>query len=407
MSYQNVHLQFDDGCRQYKGREIINRETVVRVRLVGDDAAGCQMLLHEGVFRTRRTLGKTVKSIERVVADWPARAQNQTLPSPSKPLDMSAVERCDAKVSRFALIYRQACNLAQLVVTLLFEAEDWNVGIIDAPIEKVLEKGIGAGKVYWLPKPPAGDLYADPFGIFDEDGKLRVVFEHYREDLGRAELVQVAMDADGSFSSFAPLLQKPYHMSFPYLFDIDGQTHCVPETHDYGCLMAFPLVHGPEGLTAQEPKVLIDSVQVTDPVIFQHEDHWWLIGSDEEGLNLFIWYADTPVGPWQAHQANPVKTDVRSSRPAGPVFKLGNMVMRPAQDGSKTYGGAVVVNQIMTITTVSYEEREYARIVPEPNGPYPDGLHTLVPVGNKVLIDGKKVRFHPLGFWRRLLSKGN
>ncbi len=55
---------------------------------------------------------------------------------------------------------------------------------------------------------------------------------------------------------------------------------------------------------------------------------YWTQG--EEGLE----------GPWEPHRRNPVKCDVRGSRPAGTPFVHGGELYRPAQDGSKRYGKA-------------------------------------------------------------------
>jgi hypothetical protein len=76
--------------------------------------------------------------------------------------------------------------------------------------------------------------------------------------------------------------------------------------------------------------------------------------------------------------------------------------MRPAQDCTKTYGGAVVVNRIVTLSETQYEEVPVRRI--EPIAPYRQGLHTLCPAGPYTLIDGKRWRFHPLDPLRKLLS---
>src|SRR5213596_456309 len=53
-----------------------------------------------------------------------------------------------------------------------------------------------------------------------------------------------------------------------------------------------------------------------------------------------------PLGPWRPHPGNPVKVDVRSSRPAGGPFLFGGNLYRPAQDCSRTYGGGITINRV-------------------------------------------------------------
>lgn len=405
MSSNNIYLQFGNGLNEPGYQEIIECSPVVIVRLIRDGDAGVEVL-HEGAFRTRRTLKRTVKSIEATVADWPSRASLNTLPSIPKPFFKEEGGE-DVPTSALSLLLRQGSNLAQLLWSLLFVTEEWNVGIIDAPVDAVLRDGVQAYNVKWFPKAPKGDFYADPFGVQDEDGLLHIVFEAYRYNLGCAELVQTTLNQDGKISDIRPFITEDYHMSFPFLLESKGNIYCVPETHDFGCVQAFPITKDQNNLIAGPPEVLLEGVRITDPVVFTHEDRWWLMGSDAEGLNLFAWYGVTEKGPWTPHRANPIKSDIRSTRPAGPVFSIGDKLLRPAQDGSQSYGGAVIVNQIVTLTPDHFEEKEFSRISPNSKGPYPDGLHSFVPVGQHVLIDGKKRGLHPFAFWRRFISKGN
>lgn len=78
--------------------------------------------------------------------------------------------------------------------------------------------------------------------------------------------------------------------------------------------------------------------------------------------------------------------------------------MRPAQDCSRTYGGAVALYAITRLNDHEYEEEELRRLVAPP-GEYPHGLHTLCPAGEITLIDGKRWRTHPPVLLRKLLRK--
>ena len=94
-------------------------------------------------------------------------------------------------------------------------------------------------------------------------------------------------------------------------------------------------------------------------------------------------------GPWTGHPQNPVKIDVTSSRPAGTPFVRDGVLHRPAQDCSSGYGGAVVINAVVTLDDERFEERPVGRV--EADGdPYPLGRHTLSYGGGLVAIDGKR-----------------
>ena len=75
--------------------------------------------------------------------------------------------------------------------------------------------------------------------------------------------------------------------------------------------------------------------------------------------------------------------------------------MRPAQDCSRTYGGAITFNRIVRLTPTAFEEEVVGRLAPEADGPYPDGLHTISSAGGVTIIDGKVLRFVLTGAWAK------
>ena len=120
------------------------------------------------------------------------------------------------------------------------------------------------------------------------------------------------------FSHPKPVLERPFHISHPYLFEYNGEIYCVPETSEAKEISIYKAENFPYEWKRVE--MLISGVRGADPTIFQYEGLWWLIFTDKgQGAapNLFVWYAPDLRGPWKPHIGNPVKTDVRSSRPAG------------------------------------------------------------------------------------------
>ena len=136
------------------------------------------------------------------------------------------------------------------------------------------------------------------------------------------------------------------HASYPYLLKHDDAWFCVPEIADSHEIALFRSSDFPGDW--RRVATLVDGFDGLDPTVFRHEDLWWLLCTDRvRGPNtkLWGWYATDLLGPWLAHGANPLKTDVRSARPAGTPFVYQGVLYRPAQDGSRTYGGAVTLNR--------------------------------------------------------------
>ena len=103
---------------------------------------------------------------------------------------------------------------------------------------------------------------------------------------------------------------------------------------------------------------------------------------------LFLFHARGPLGPWTAHPQNPIKSDVRSARPAGRLFYRGDRLIRPAQDCSVTYGGALVLCEVQELMTTSYREAIVKRLEPDWLAGN-RGFHTLSFSNRLEVIDGK------------------
>jgi hypothetical protein len=118
---------------------------------------------------------------------------------------------------------------------------------------------------------------------------------------------------------------------------------------------------------------------------------WWLfcnIGGRDFSSNdeLHVFHAETPFGPWTPHKLNPVKSDVRSARPAGRLFCKDGVLYRPSQDCSVRMGGAIVMNRITRLTPDDFEEEAVARIEPTwRKGML--GTHTLNTAGALTVLD--------------------
>jgi hypothetical protein len=308
---------------------------------------------------------------------------------------------------RAVLAARVAMRAASTGFRSLFRHDQWNVGIIDLPIEKILTAG-AAPRIEWLPATPRAEFRADPFGT-SFAGRQTILCEHlsYRDNLGYI----VAIDAQlgvasakfgvpGTRVHIGP--QQAVHLSYPFLFEADGRLLCVPESSAAGEIALYEVERFPDRWT--KIATLVAGRGFADATIFQHEGRWWMAAADvaEKGANseLYLWFAAAPGGPWEAHPGNPVKIDVRSARPAGAPFRVDGVLYRPAQDCSSTYGARVSINRVLALTPDEFREEVVTTLNPDPHGKYPAGLHTLSSLGDKTLVDGKRSVFAAAEFFR-------
>lgn len=273
-------------------------------------------------------------------------------------------------------------------------ADDWNIGIVREPIDHFLEQGPSSvpvrSGVHWFPRPRPGSFFADPFGIA-VDRRIVVLCEEFDYRICRGRIVSFEVANNNLISGPRPAIELPVHVTYPYLVEHRGEIYCIPETWQAGEIRLYRAIEFPNAWS--KVSTLVDRFAGVDPTVFWYEGRWWLACTnheDQEDRKLFLWHARDLFGPWTAHTANPVKIDVRSSRPAGTPFIHDGQLYRPAQDSSITYGGRVVLNRVTRLTSDGYKEEPTAYIEPSA-GPYPHGLHTISSVGDICLVDGKNL----------------
>ncbi len=266
--------------------------------------------------------------------------------------------------------------------------ELWAIGVLDETPD-ALVAGRGAAVSRWLEVPQGEGYVADPIpwpGRPDQ-----ILCEHWSHFTGRGSLRALTV-RDGEIAESAEIaLPVDCHLSYPFAWKEGERVLCLPEMGAARRQVMYEL--SPDA--APRPVCTVaENLVMADPTLFRWEDLYWIAYTDGDlGLydNLCLLWAERVEGPWRPHRANPVKFDVRSSRGAGALFRTGGgELIRPAQDCSRTYGGAVVLNRVLACTTSVYREERVAAVEPDRSGRFPDGLHTFSVWGDRVLVDGKR-----------------
>ncbi len=281
-------------------------------------------------------------------------------------------------------------NFLSRIYRGMFFHEEWNIGVVHEPISVFLRPNVRP-KVHWLPPPDRGKYLADPFAL-KKNGRVYVVCEEFDYLTSKGRIVSIEL-VDASYSSKPKVaIELPFHVSYPYLLQHEGEIYCIPETYWAREVSLYKAEEFPDRW--RKVSTLVRDIAALDSTVFEYEGRWWLACADEErdSGKLFLWHAPDLFGPWRPHVANPVKTDTRSSRPAGAPFTHDGCMYRPSQDCSRTYGGQIVLNRIIRLTPTEFKEEQVAVIKPL-DGCYPDGVHTISGVGDITILDGKRFRF--------------
>lgn len=231
---------------------------------------------------------------------------------------------------------------------------------------------------YFLLRPPRDRYWADPFP-YEREGRHFIFLEEILLGQGHGYISMVEVDRDGRSSAPRPVLQRDYHLSYPNILEQDGELFMVPESGQNRTVEVYRCVAFPDRWELE--KVLLRGIHASDPTFHYDGERWWMFavvsvpGADPYD-ELHLYHSDRLLGEWTAHVRNPVKSDVRSARPAGRLFERNGVLYRPGQVCAPRYGAAVSINQVLRLTPDAYAEVEVDRIQP-PRELGAIGLHTV------------------------------
>jgi len=269
----------------------------------------------------------------------------------------------------------------------------WFLRKVMAKVESVLwsEKWqieISNTEKRWILEGDGKNFVADTFPVV-EAGRQYVFYENYLDDKKKGVLEAREFRPDSGFGPSFPVLETPYHLSYPYVWSFEGEWFMVPETSQNRTVDLYKALEFPHRWTLV--KTLLPDIRAVDSSLLFYQGRWWLFasvaddarGSTTDSLHLFF-TDDFRTGKWTPHPLNPIVQDVRSARPAGRPFIRDGKLYRPAQDCSVRYGYAVRIQEVLELTESTYQERDGEVLRPR-SGTF--GIHTYNTEGGWTFAD--------------------
>jgi hypothetical protein len=291
----------------------------------------------------------------------------------------------------------------------------WRPAILRRPAAGLSQRDLLASELIWLPPTRPYAFRADPFGLWRDD-RLYLFVEafDYRRMVGRIEVL--VYDESLALIESRTVLAEPWHLSYPYVFEAEGELWMLPEASRSGRLRLYRARSFPgDWEVACEIDVDPRAVDAT-PLFYQ--GRWWLFFAvmrhrPVRSGELHLAWADHLTGPWHSHPGNPVRIDAASTRPGGTPLIGDAGIDLPVQDCSRTYGGAIRRLSITRMDGAGFAASDAPWLDPVPAlAPYTDGIHTLAAVGPVTLLDFKRIdrswsgtAMRRFGLARRKLSR--
>lgn len=216
---------------------------------------------------------------------------------------------------------------------------------------------------------PKNEFWADPF-IFNHEDDSYVFFENYdyKTSIGKISCGKIYKN---KLVDVVDVLEKDYHLSYPFIYKENDDIFLMPETSDNNRLEIYKCVKFPNEwelyTTAFEGEKVVDATFYKDKFNTK-----WLFVNKQMGFDfpeyseLFIYKVhSSDLKDLESHKNNPVLINSEIARNAGPIFEHENEIYRPSQaniDG--VYGRALNMNKIEALSLDTYIEKTVVRTYP-------------------------------------------
>ncbi len=213
----------------------------------------------------------------------------------------------------------------------------------------------------------SGDTHsylADPFP-FRHQGQDFIFVEQYLYSKNRGCIAVMTADRNGTIGSPHIVVEEPYHLSYPLVFEEDGQIWMIPESGAAKNVSLYRAVAFPYRWTREA--CLIQGIEAYDITPLGDKGGFWFFVSLRHWRStswdcLSLYRAESLAGAWTPHVANPVLIDARLSRPGGACIRRGGHTLRPVQDCGRGYGGALTLCQIDALDESEFAQTPIGRI---------------------------------------------
>ncbi len=248
-------------------------------------------------------------------------------------------------------------------------------------------------------EPPPLRYHADPFPLV-RDGKTHLFVEDFDHLLDRARISLITLGRDGRATGPAqPVLERPYHLSYPHVFEHQGRLFMVPESKGRRTIDLYVCDRFPDGWRLC--RRLFRDLDAADSTLLWHDGWIWMFTfvrqGNEEGRALAIYRTrDLLGGAWEPHPVNAERRYAdrphQSGRSAGAFVQDGPHWLRPAQDNPHHYGEGLTLQRILRLDATGFEEAPVEASHPLARAVCGRGWHHLAVLGPDRLVGDTRDR---------------
>jgi hypothetical protein len=203
------------------------------------------------------------------------------------------------------------------------------------------------------------NFVADPF-IWSNGGNSYCFFEYLdsTKNLGRICAISLSPDSQGEIIE---VLEEPFHLSFPYIFEYENEIFMCPESSAAREIRIYKCEEFPHKWRFH--KTIMKDVNAADAVLFPWDESWWLLTSidlaeiGDHSTFLNAYKSSSPLSDdWTPHRSNPIRTSAQLSRNAGLILENKSVIRISQSQGFNSYGRSIRMSRIETLDLDNFEE---------------------------------------------------
>lgn len=240
--------------------------------------------------------------------------------------------------------------------------------------------------------------YADPFPVI-YNGK-HYIFAEIMDKFTEHGCIGVCCIEE--HSKFVKVIDEPFHMSYPNVFELDGTYYMIPETHEARDIRLYVSDDFPYKWKLK--KILVSDQNVADFSFFIKGDIMYAIAWDNDRKSSHLYRVS--LNNFETEELFPNREALIDMRPGGNFYTSNDKLIIPLQECSRCYGEYLRFVETKVFTDNNIEQKELFQLkskdVKVDKLIIYDRLHTYNRVDDFEVIDLLIYQISPKQVWLKL-----
>ena len=294
-------------------------------------------------------------------------------------------------------------NIFSMKDLMILRSDMWNLGFVTDDVAYVIKSN--HLNIQWMKHEYKDRWFADPYLLEVTDKQIVVLVEEFCYKIRKGRIAKLVVSRpDYVLQDMKIVLELPTHLSFPVIYEKDGQVYVMPENSKSGGINIYRYNAEKERLDLVHE---VGHLPLTDATIVKfHSDEEFVFSTklpNPNGNELEIYPFDGKFMKMEAKALDTVSFPSNIARNAGDAFYIGEQMYRPAQDCNKCYGNGINIQQVNSVG--GKFELKTVNEFHSDNPDYGLGYHTFNIKNGLIVVDGHRYRFPRIVKLLHILSK--